>query len=122
MTCHREENTVNDHALAEIFKAMDSLPDRTVYPVHPRNRERAARLKREAAALCGAKLHIVAWPETMTGNRNQLSRPDAGEIREKLFTPRTVEAGYQPFGDGHAARKIVRALEEAQKHLTQRVC
>ena len=72
-----------------------------------------------AAALCGAKLHIVAWPETMTGNRNQLSGPDAGEIREKLFTPQTVEAGYQPFGDGHAARKIVRALEEAQAHLTE---
>ena len=162
MTCHREENTVNDHALAEIFKAMDSLPDRTVYPVHPRNRERAARLKREhgfgniilcdpvgyleSAALvrhalavvtdsgglqreaffaekkCVTILDFVAWPETMTGNRNQLSRPDAGEIREKLFTPQTVEAGYQPFGDGHAARKIVRALEEAQKHLTQRVC
>lgn len=46
MTCHRQENT-GDKQLTEILEAMDSLPYPTIYPVHPRNRERAGRLQRE---------------------------------------------------------------------------
>lgn len=45
LTCHREENTGNDEVLLEIFRAMDQLDAVVIYPVHPRNRERAARLK-----------------------------------------------------------------------------
>lgn len=45
LTCHREENTHDDYALNEIFKAMERLDAPTVYPVHPRNKERAKRLK-----------------------------------------------------------------------------
>ena len=44
MTCHRAENTQTDDTLLEIFKATDSLDMPTIYPVHPRNRERAFRL------------------------------------------------------------------------------
>ena len=44
MTCHREENTYSDEALSEILSAMNSLDYPTVYPVHPRNRERAQRI------------------------------------------------------------------------------
>lgn len=44
LTCHREENT-GDRNLLEIFKAMEQLESPTVYPVHPRNRERALYLK-----------------------------------------------------------------------------
>jgi len=43
MTCHRAENT-SDEALTEIFKAVSELPYPTIYPVHPRNRERALRV------------------------------------------------------------------------------
>lgn len=46
LTCHREENT-DDNALLEILKAMELLELQTVYPVHPRNRERVLRLKRQ---------------------------------------------------------------------------
>jgi len=46
MTCHRAENTSDDATLLEIFKAVNSLGYPTVYPVHPRNRERAMRLHR----------------------------------------------------------------------------
>ena len=45
MTCHREENT-SDKTLQQIFEAMQSLGAPTVYPVHPRNKERAARIKK----------------------------------------------------------------------------
>lgn len=44
LTCHREENTGNDQVLLEIFRAMEQLDAKTIYPVHPRNRERAIRL------------------------------------------------------------------------------
>ena len=44
LTCHREENTNKENALLEIFKAMESLDVPTIYPVHPRNKERAKHL------------------------------------------------------------------------------
>ncbi len=47
MTCHRQENTATDEALLEIFKATDALDFPTIYPVHPRNKERALRLKEQ---------------------------------------------------------------------------
>ena len=44
LTCHRQENTDTDAKLTELLAAMNSLDAPTVYPVHPRNRERAARV------------------------------------------------------------------------------
>lgn len=44
MTCHRQENTDTDEKLDGIFSAMESLDAPTVYPVHPRNHDRAERL------------------------------------------------------------------------------
>lgn len=44
MTCHREENTGTDEALTEILDAMETLDKKCIYPVHPRNQERAGRL------------------------------------------------------------------------------
>lgn len=46
LTCHREENT-GDSILKEIFDAMNSLEHPTIYPVHPRNKDRAKRLKQK---------------------------------------------------------------------------
>ena len=46
LTCHREENTRDDAALAQILLAMESLPAPTLYPVHPRNHAAAQRLLR----------------------------------------------------------------------------
>lgn len=47
MTCHRQENTDTDEKLNGIFSAMEALPYPTVYPVHPRNHDRAERLCKE---------------------------------------------------------------------------
>ncbi len=44
LTCHRQENTDTDEKLRQILDAMNSLDVPTVYPVHPRNHERALRL------------------------------------------------------------------------------
>ena len=45
MTCHRQENTGTDEPLREILLAMNSLDAPTIYAVHPRNHERAARIR-----------------------------------------------------------------------------
>lgn len=47
MTCHRQENTDMDEKLQNIFEAMESLDAPTIYPVHPRNHNRAERLCKE---------------------------------------------------------------------------
>ncbi len=47
MTCHREENAGKDETLIEILSAMDSLDEKTIYPVHPRNTQRVKRIIEE---------------------------------------------------------------------------
>lgn len=47
MTCHREENAGTDIPLIEILEAMNSLECATIYPVHPRNKERVKRIVKE---------------------------------------------------------------------------
>lgn len=44
MTFHRQENTYSDEPLTEILLAMNTLDAPTIYPVHPRNHERACRI------------------------------------------------------------------------------
>lgn len=44
MTCHRQENAGSDEVLLEILDAANSLEAPCVYPVHPRNQARVARL------------------------------------------------------------------------------
>lgn len=152
MTCHREENTNDDKDLLEIFKATELLDAPTIYPVHPRNKQRAIRLfesgqytkliltepvgylesacmvknakkiitdsgglQREAfyaSKKCVTILDFVVWPETMIDNRNELSKPIAEEIFEKLGHEQKIDPTYSPFGDGHSAKKIVKALEK----------
>ncbi len=151
LTCHREENTNKEDALLEIFKAMESLDAPVIYPVHPRNKERAKKIVKdnnfknillcepvgyhESTALvrnaikvvtdsgglqreaffaekkCVTVLDFVCWPETMTGHRNELSKPAADEILLRLNTDQQINKEIQPFGDGHSAVKIVNALE-----------
>ena len=41
LTCHRQENTDTEEKLTNILKAMNSLDAPTIYPVHPRNKDRA---------------------------------------------------------------------------------
>ncbi len=152
LTCHREENTGNDEPLLQIFKAMNALDLPTVYPVHPRNRQRAVRLQEQfhfhnliltqpvgylestcmvkhankvvtdsgglqkeaffAGKKCVTILNFVCCPETMVGNRNVLCAPKAEQIISELKKPQKVDSDCQPFGNGHAAVHIVKALEE----------
>lgn len=44
LTCHRPENSTSDAPLTEILSAMEALDAPTIFPVHPRNRERVLRI------------------------------------------------------------------------------
>lgn len=152
LTCHREENTKEDGCLWEILCAMEQLDALTIYPVHPRNKERVKRLRdkhkfenilfvepvgylestslvkhaekivtdsgglqREAffaGKKCVTVLDFVAWPETMVSGRNVLAHPNTDEIIKKLAEPQEIDESYEPFGDGHSAKKIVQLMEE----------
>lgn len=75
-------------------------------------------LQREAffaGKKCVTILGFICWPETMINGRNELSKPAAEEIIEKLSHPQEVDDQYQPFGDGHSAEKIVSALKNIQR-------
>lgn len=153
LTCHREENTKDDSTLLEILRAMEQLDAPTIYPVHPRNKGRALRLKKQqglssviltepigylestclvchaekiitdsgglqreaffAGKKCVTVFEHVIWPETMVNHRNDLARPEAGDILKQLTLEQQIDANYKPFGDGFAAKKIVAALETA---------
>lgn len=156
LTCHRQENTYSDEPLTEILRAMNQLNAPTVYPVHPRNRERAGRICRKygfrniiliqpvgyiesvhllkgcekvvtdsgglqceaffAQKQCVTIFDWVGWPQTMVGNRNQLSKPLAADILRKLSAAQKIDLSYQPFGDGHTAERIITIIEgENQK-------
>ena len=150
LTCHREENTKDDITLLEILMAMESLDAPAIYPVHPRNRERALKLAVEnriskvvltepvgylestclvcnaekivtdsgglqreaffAGKKCVTVFPLAVWPETMVGHRNDLAKPEAKDIIEKLSLKQEIDGGYHPFGDGHAAERIVAAM------------
>lgn len=72
-------------------------------------------LQREAffaGKKCVTILNFVCWPETMVYGRNELSRPIAEEIVEKLNHEQKIDESYQPFGDGRSAVKIVKAMED----------
>ena len=130
LTCHREENT-GERQLLEIFKAMHLRKAHDFHKIlltepvgylesiclvnHAKKIVTdSGGLQREAffaGKKCVTILDFVCWPETMTEGRNELSGADAGEILDRLSHEQAVDAAYQPFGDGRAAARIVRAME-----------
>ena len=86
MTCHRQENTDMDEKLDNIFAAMESLDAPTVYPVHPRNHDRAARL----VAAKGYKNIILALPVGYKTSISLVSKAkktvtDSGGVQREAF-------------------------------------
>lgn len=86
MTCHRQENTDEDGKLDQIFQAMEELDVPAVYPVHPRNRERAARLVRER----GYRNILLAQPvgykcSVSLVNRAEKVVTDSGGLQREAF-------------------------------------
>lgn len=86
LTCHREENTNNEDALLEIFKAMNSLDYETIYPVHPRNKERALRLQKQYSFTKIILTEPVGYLESTSLVRNSIKVvTDSGGLQREAF-------------------------------------
>ncbi|MBR6743035.1 MAG: UDP-N-acetylglucosamine 2-epimerase (non-hydrolyzing) [Clostridia bacterium] len=86
MTCHRQENTDTDEKLDGIFSAMESLDFPTIYPVHPRNHDRAERLCKEK----GYKNIILTLPVGYKASISLVNRAekivtDSGGVQREAF-------------------------------------
>lgn len=86
MTCHRQENTDTDGKLEQIFQAMEALDAPVIYPVHPRNHERAERLVREG----GYRNILLAQPvgykcSISLVNRAEKIVTDSGGLQREAF-------------------------------------
>lgn len=71
-------------------------------------------LQREAffaGRQCVTIFNYVVWPETMVNNRNQLSRPVAKEILDRLERVQQV-TDEAPFGDGNSASIILKYIDK----------
>lgn len=68
-----------------------------------------------AGVQCVFVLDYAVWPETMTGNRNQLAKADRNDILNKLSVEQTIDPSYQPFGNGHAADEICKIINKWEK-------
>ena len=68
-----------------------------------------------AGVQCVFVLDFVVWPETMVGNRNQLAKAEHEDILRKLSATQTIDPTYQPFGDGRAAEKICKVINEWER-------
>lgn len=90
MTCHRQENTDTDRSLREIFAAMESLDAPTVYPVHPRNHARAARLCRDGNYRKLILTQPVGYKTSISlVNRAKKIVTDSGGVQREAFFAKT---------------------------------
>ena len=64
---------------------------------------------------CVTVLDFEVWPETMINGRNELCIPNTQKLLEAISHKQAIEKNTQPFGDGHAADKIVKALGDFRK-------
>lgn len=86
MTCHRQENTDEDGKLDQIFQAMEALDAPAVYPVHPRNRERAARLVWERGYVNLLLAQPVGYKCSISlVNRAEKIITDSGGLQREAF-------------------------------------
>ena len=86
MTCHRQENAGSDEPLTQIISAMDSLDAPCIYPVHPRNKTRVARIMEEH----GFKNIIVCEPvgylmSVYLINHSKKIVTDSGGLQREAF-------------------------------------
>lgn len=86
MSCHREENTHDDNALFNIMAAMNSLDSPTIYPVHPRNRDRAIRIQEKYKFDNVILTEPIGYLESMALLRNSIKVvTDSGGLQTEAF-------------------------------------
>lgn len=129
LTCHREENTRDDKDLTEIFKAMEQLDVPTVYPVHPRNKQRALRIREERGFQNLILTEPVGYLESicLVNHAKKIVTDSGGLQREAFFAgkkcvtvlnfvvwPETM-VGKRNVLSAPKAEEILEKLEEGQE-------
>lgn len=128
LTCHRQENTDTDGKLTEILRAMNSLDAPTVYPVHPRNHDRAERICRREAFqnICLIKPVGYLTSISLVNGARKIVTDSGGLQREAFFAgkqcvtvldfvvwPETMIDNRNQLAD-HSAKDILRKLNATQ--------
>ncbi len=87
LTCHREENTRDDAALSQILLAMEGLPYPTLYPVHPRNRDAALRLRESLGLRHVTLLQPIGYLDSvaLVAGAERVVTDSGGVQREAFF-------------------------------------
>ena len=86
LTCHRQENTADDSPMTQILSAMNSLDYPTIYPVHPRNRERCLRLCKDNSFNNILLIEPVGYIESINLLKNcQKVVTDSGGLQCEAF-------------------------------------
>ncbi len=86
MTCHRQENTDTDEKLNQILAAMNALEHPTIYPVHPRNHDRAERLcKKNDYSKIILALPVGYKASLALVNRAEKIVTDSGGLQREAF-------------------------------------
>lgn len=117
MTCHRQENTDTDEKLRNIFDAMETLDAPTVYPVHPRNHDRAARLVQEV----GYRKIILTQPVgyqtsiSLVNHAKKIVTDSGGLQREAFFAQKPCVTVFDYVGWPETMRDHCNQLAKPDK-------
>ena len=117
MTCHRQENTDTDEKLRNIFDAMETLDAPTVYPVHPRNHDRAARLVQEV----GYRKIILTQPVgyqtsiSLVNHAKKIVTDSGGLQREAFFAQKPCVTVFDYVGWPETMRDHCKQLAKPDK-------
>ncbi|MEE0772731.1 MAG: UDP-N-acetylglucosamine 2-epimerase (non-hydrolyzing) [Anaerovoracaceae bacterium] len=85
MTCHRPENTEDDTKVIEILEAMNSLDYKTIYPVHPRNRNKIIEFSRRYSNIIFSNPVSYLSSVYFTKNAEKIVTDSGGLQREAFF-------------------------------------
>lgn len=86
LTCHREENTASPDSLKQVLDAMSELDAKTIYPVHPRNRESVKEICRESSYNNIIAVMPVSYTESIYLVKNAIKVvTDSGGVQREAF-------------------------------------
>jgi UDP-N-acetylglucosamine 2-epimerase len=142
LTVHRAENADDPLRLRAILAGVADAGTKTIFPMHPRTRSAIAssgvEVPSNLALEDGAEVVITdsggvqkeayfagrpcitvrdrtEWPETVDAGWNTLAGSDTSAISAAIRSFRPSGLRKEAFGDGHAAERVVAALEVESK-------
>ncbi len=119
LTCHREENTQTDEPLSQVLLAMEALPHPTLYPVHPRNRAAAERLRERLSLRKVRLLSPLGYLESvaMVAGAERVVTDSGGVQREAFFAgvPCVTVFGYAVWPETMTGNCNVLARPDAEE-------